>query len=603
MGAIGRGVAVLKGQLVSSFRVKLVVYFLLLSLLPLVAAFAGFTAVAQRNELRRVDSRLEAGLRASVAGYQSRLAAAAAQANALARDPAFQRAIAKRDARTLTHLLARAPDVRVVGTHGLRVGSAPPVAAERSTAVVAGDRVLGQVVAAVPLDGKLLGALRGRSGLEPRDELVLLRGRRILPGSSTLTGSLPRLPRGAGTVRIGGHRYRAVVATPLDERSGVTLAALTPQAAIDASSALVKRRLLAGLVALLTLVAAVGYLEGRTVVRRIGALVRAAEAVAQGRLDERVEVRGHDELAQLGRSFNEMAAELQTRRTELEAERRRVRDAFSRFGEALGATHDPEQLRRVIVDTAVEATGAVGGRLVGRGGELHAVGLWDGDESLELPLRAGRADFGSLLLHGNGFSDDERLTAASLASHAAVALENARLHRIVERQALNDVLTGLANRRACEEALSAEIARADRMGTPFALVVADLDDFKLVNDNHGHPAGDVVLREFAAVLLESVRESDLAGRFGGEEFVLLLSGTSAEGAAELAERVRIRLSQRTILAPSGAPIRITASFGVAGFPEQPGVDELVAAADAALYAAKRGGKNRVMRAPARLARA
>jgi diguanylate cyclase (GGDEF)-like protein len=592
----------LKGQFVSSFKLKLVVYFLLLSLLPLVAAFAGFTAVAQRGELRRVDARIQAGLRAAVAGYQARLAAAAAQANGLARDQAFQRAIATGDAATLEHFLARAPDVRVIGEHGLRVGSTPRVAAERTTAVVDRARVLGKVVAAVPLDADLVSALRARSGLAARDELVLVERGRILPGASALTGRLPSMPRGTGTVSVARERYRAVVATPLDERSRVTLAVLTPQSAIDASSASVKRQLLAGLLALLTLVGAVGYLEGRTIVRRVGALVRAAEAVAKGRLDQRVEAGGRDELDQLGQAFNHMAEELEARRQELESERRRVRDAFSRFGEALGATHDPEQLRRVIVDTAVEATGAVGGRIVGRSGELYAVGLWEGKESLTLPLRAGRADFGSLILHGDGFTDDERLTAASLASHAAVALENARLHRIVERQALNDVLTGLANRRACEEALSSEVARADRTGMPFALVLADLDDFKLVNDNHGHPAGDVVLREFAAVLTETVRESDLAGRFGGEEFALLLGGTNAEGAAELAERVRGRLAERTILTATGAPIRITASFGVAAFPDQPGAAELIAAADAALYEAKRGGKNRVVKAPRRLAR-
>ena len=150
-------------------------------------------------------------------------------------------------------------------------------------------------------------------------------------------------------------------------------------------------------------------------------------------------------------------------------------------------------------------------------------------ERLELPLTAGRTTFGTLSLVGDVFDEEQRMTAGSLASHAAIALENARLHRIVERQALVDGLTGIANRRQCEDALTAEISRADRLGAPMTLVLADLDDFKAVNDVHGHTVGDDVLREFASVLKATVRDSDLAGRWGGEEFMLLLPGTDAAG--------------------------------------------------------------------------
>jgi diguanylate cyclase (GGDEF)-like protein len=185
------------------------------------------------------------------------------------------------------------------------------------------------------------------------------------------------------------------------------------------------------------------------------------------------------------------------------------------------------------------------------------------------------------------------MTASSLASHAAIALENARLHRIVERQALVDGLTGIANRRQCEEALATEIARADRLGTPLTIVLADLDDFKLVNDEHGHATGDDVLREFAAVLRHTVRESDLAGRWGGEEFLLLLPGSDAEGGAHLADRVRTAIQERSFLGRDGSVVTVTASFGVAH--HQLGGDEreLFGAADRALYRAKREGKNRV----------
>ena len=118
-----------------------------------------------------------------------------------------------------------------------------------------------------------------------------------------------------------------------------------------------------------------------------------------------------------------------------------------------------------------------------------------------------------------------------------------------------------------------------------------------MNDRYGHPAGDAVLREFAQLLQETVRDVDLACRWGGEEFVLVLPGTDLGGAASLAERIRVALAGRTVLAADGTPIPVTASFGVAGNPPARTASELFAAADEALYEAKRGGKNRVETAP------
>jgi diguanylate cyclase (GGDEF)-like protein len=374
----------------------------------------------------------------------------------------------------------------------------------------------------------------------------------------------------------------------------VALAALTPQQRIDAAARASERTIIIALLASLGLFVIATYLLGRSIVRTLGRLVDAANAIASGRLGGRLDVRGRDEFAQLGTAFNRMAATLEQRLAELETERSRVRDATARFGEALVATHDPAQLVQVVVESAVEATGAAGGVVLGPHGELARSGDPDvGSERLAFPLRVGSSDFGSLVLTSDTFDAETVETAASLAAQVVVALENARLHRMVERQALVDSLTGLANRRSLEESLRSELARAARFSDSVCVVLADLDDFKQVNDRHGHAAGDEVLKAFAKALRKTVRESDVAGRWGGEEFALVLPGTDAAGGARLAERARAMIEANRVKMPNGEECSVTASFGVASFPESHELGEILAAADSALYAAKGQGKNRV----------
>ena len=569
-----------------SFKVKLVAYFLLLSLLPLAAAFWGFSTVAARSETRRVDARLQAGLRATLAAYQEELVRADEAAARFARDPAFQRALVKRDRAALERMLSGHPHLTVEAAGGFRVGKRNPSSATRQVAVVGPAGTRGAVIASVPLDMALVRRLEARSGLETEDDVVLLKNGRVVVGPRGVRGPLNAPGGKTGTVSLGGTRYRVLVAG--------TLGVVSPQARIDAAKRDATSRLLVGIIASLLLVACVAYIEGRAIVRTVRRLVDAARAIARGDLQQRVPVQGRDELALLGRTFNQMAFQLQTRLDELEAERGRLRDVISRFGEALSATHDSDQLMRLIVEAAIEATNASGGVLVGTGGELVKAGSPDkGGERIEMPLQAGSLNFGSLILFGDAFEDEDRMTIASLASHAVVALDNARLHRIVERQALVDGLTGLANRRQCEETLASELARVERFGGSLAVVVADLDWFKDVNDRYGHPAGDAILREVAGLLQETLRDVDLAGRWGGEEFLLILPGTDLAGGARVAERIRLALAGRIALSADGTPIPVTASFGVAATPPAGTASELFAAADAALYEAKRAGKNRV----------
>lgn len=553
--------------------------------MPAGAAVWGFASAAAQSEARRVDARLQSDLRVALDAYQARVDAAQAAARQLAGARSFQVALERRDAAAVRSLL---PPGLAVRAGSFRVGRVRSPAVDREADVITTKGLAGIVVASVPLDGALASELRRSAAIPTNDRLVLLSGDRILAASPPLVGTVPLAAGRVAVLRIGGTRYRTLVGPPLPR---VSLAVLTPQSTVDAANASQRDELIAGLVLVVLLVAIVAFLEGRSIVRTLRSLADAARAIAQGRLGQRVPVRGSDELATLGAAFNDMADQLQARLAELDAERGRLRIAIGRFGEAL-ATNDVEQLLQVVVETAVEATGAMGATIKSNGHAAAAGNYNASGERLEHPLTVGGEQLGTLVLVG-AFDAEERMTAASLAAHAAVALENARLHAIVERQALVDGLTGIANRRGCEDALIHEIARSDRLGVPFTLVVADLDDFKQINDRHGHDAGDDVLRETASVLRHTLRESDLPGRWGGEEFVLLLPGTEAEGGAQLAERVRGALRERSFHGRDGAVFGVTCSFGVAQHRPGEGERQLFSQADRALYAAKRLGKDRV----------
>jgi diguanylate cyclase (GGDEF)-like protein len=580
---------------VGSFKVRLAAYFALLALVPFVAAFQGFHSVAKRSETRRVDAVLESSLRSALVAYGEQLARSHRRATTLAGRRRLQRALATHDEKEVRAFLGSARNVYVESADGrLHAGRMPTRGVVTTVSIVGPSRPLGEVTTALPFDTEVAGLISRRAGLEPRQRVAFVVDGVIGEGAGLRGVRLDARPEHPTTLSLAGTKYRAIASRTLSSTPPTALVVLAPQSAIDRVAASIGERLVLTMLAVLILLILIAYYEGRAIVRTLGRLVDAANDLAQGRLDRRVDVGGPDEFARLGRAFNDMADQLEERIRELDDERRRLRDVTMRFGEALAATHDVDELLRVVVESAVEATGARGGALLREGHEVVRAGDPDhGARRLEFHLAAGEASFGRLVLSGDEFTKQQTETADWLVRQAQTGLANARQHRIVQQQALVDSLTGLPNRRLCEAALEKEIGRADRFGEPLSIVVGDIDDFKHVNDRYGHATGDEVLREFARALRETVREIDLAARWGGEEFVVGLPGTDLDGGVRLAERVREELGKRSVTAPAGQKVRVTASFGAAQFDGRGGLPELLAAADSALYRAKRAGKDRV----------
>jgi diguanylate cyclase (GGDEF)-like protein/PAS domain S-box-containing protein len=234
----------------------------------------------------------------------------------------------------------------------------------------------------------------------------------------------------------------------------------------------------------------------------------------------------------------------------------------------------------------------------------HAAGLKN--SYLCIPILAQGETLG--ILHLQATDDVPQLNSAELsfkttfAGQVGLSIANIRLREALRMQSVRDALTGLYNRRYLEEVLDRETRRAGRAGQSMGILMLDLDHFKRFNDTYGHDAGDAVLRETAAFLLKNVRAEDFVCRYGGEEFVVILPTADVEGSTARAEKLRSKMRELSIMHQGKSLGMVTLSIGVAAFPTQ-GMSpkELMAAADAALYEAKRGGRDQVAVAPAKSA--
>jgi diguanylate cyclase (GGDEF)-like protein len=515
-------------------------------LLAIVAAWAG-GRLRERSETDAADARLASSLRAATAEMRTELRDAAAEARVLAATPAVDRALQRQDRAALGRLADKHRHVTFVLRNGTREG-APEVTLSRAVEVTGpGGARIGTVMVGVPVNTGLVDRLGPAAGLPEGDAFAITSNGHFVTDA----------PKGE----------QRSMSAELASGTNLQLVAFAPEQPIADAAADTRRRVFFAALLTLGLVA----LAWWSVARFTAARPRPSSA---GR-------RRSDELDSSSPS-------------------RRAREAVALVGEALAATHDPDALLPVIVESAVGATGAVGARLVSGGTERVRAGDPEGGgPPLSVSLGTGADHVGSLLIYpqlDRPFSEDEGRLAHWLAAQASIALENARLHRAVEQQAITDDLTGLANRRRFGETLSLEVSRAERFGGSLALVLADLDDFKRVNDLYGHQVGDDVLRRFAELMRESVREFDLAVRHGGEEFAILLPETDLEGGVRLAERLADSLRDAPFGSLGGETFVVTSSFGVAAFPDAPSAEQLMLTADRALYRAKKEGKDRVIRA-------
>jgi len=642
-----------------NFRARLRLFFVLLVIVPMIALAVVLFTLTARSETGKADAGIAAGTRTAFSLYEERAAAAGPAVHEVAADPQLTAALASGTGirQRLEQLVGGPSGIVAIELRSSQQGrliaraGSPTGMAYKAAPLVTGAQGRGTLFVSLTDGPDFAARVRRLTGYQ----IGIFRNGRLF--ASTLRGLGPRSKLGERGephgFSLSGEEYRGRVES-LRDRQGVSLELAVFHGTAELSDTLSRNRLVIGLLllAFLALAIASAVVVSRALTQQIDTFLVAARRLARGDFRQPVPVDGHDEFAQLGREFNSMSAQLASKIEEVHRQRGELTEAIRRVGDALAMGLDRDGVVALAVRTAVDACDAEAGRAlpvdddsfressVGtadgqleeamQAAERRAAGVRvvgtkraqaseDGEPSrpprvatpasvgsvhalavpmLALPGSSELLGVLSIARHRRRFSHEEEELLQYLAGQAVVSIENATLHEKVERQAVTDELTGLANLRAFHSILEGEIERARRFNTPLALVMLDLDNFKLINDEYGHQQGDEVLAGVADVLRDFSRDIDAPARYGGEELAVVLPQTDAEGAAQLAERIREAVDRLQVPRVDGeGMLRLQASFGVAALPESaPDREGLIAAADAALYRAKRAGRNRVERA-------
>jgi diguanylate cyclase (GGDEF)-like protein len=654
-----------------SFRSRLLLFFMIIVIVPMVAVALVLFSITADSETGKADAQIAQGLRAAFAIYDSDRNDARPQLARVARDPQLARALANGDrtamASRIRVLAGSVPGVLRIAAYDTRrqllaEAGRPDAVAASVAAPSTARRRIGYVAVSVTSARAYVNEVKRVTGLEAR----VATGARVV-GSTIAGGQAAGL--GSGNVNIAGDDFRGRVST-LDDPFGPPVRVGVYESRAKLSSSISHRRLLIGAIlgAFLLLALLSSVVVVRALQRQVETFLEAARRLARGDFSRPVPVEGSDEFAQLGREFNAMSGQLAVKIEEVQRKRGELEETIRRVGEAFAAGLDRQEMVNIAVRTAVEACQADAGRALpldirrmktARVGEetpeleaaletaerqafeihLEDSSDWlamldsppeldgDGDGETEpvpgrerRPVRVRQGDYFAMAVplmarpalgrgveqvgvvsiarQGSDFDEGEYDLFAYLAGQAAVSIENVDLHETVRRQALTDELTGLYNLRHFHDTLDTELERQRRFGTNVGLVMLDIDDFKQINDTYGHQQGDLVLIEVARALRNLSRDIDEPARYGGEEMSVILPQTDVAGAELLAERMRTAVEDLEIDRLDGeGTLRVTASFGVASLPfNARDKAALIAEADAALYRAKRAGKNRVARA-------
>jgi diguanylate cyclase (GGDEF)-like protein len=636
------------------------VFFTIIVIVPMIAVAVVLFSLSSQSETGKADAGIAAGLRNSIAVYRSDSDAAAGALRRVARDPGLGAAIASRDGARVQASLAqlaradrRVVSIQLYGRGGRLTNAAGDASgvAPKSSPLRSGSGSAGTLSVSVTRARDYVLEVRRLSGFE----VAAARGNGSL--ATTKVGLSPARLGGidqSGDLKLDGDTYRGR-AQEMSAGPGEPLRVAVFQSATSLKHSVSdNRRVIFAILAAFFLLALISsaYIS-RSLQDQIQKFLAAARRLGSGDFAHPVPTDGGDEFAALGREFNNMSAQLESKIDELGRKHQELEYTIRRVGDAFATGLDRQGVVDLTVQTAIDACEADTGRAVPiepgvfietRAGSsdpsLRAAlvaaersafmvvpevgrellepvtpdepppaqrtatpGSAEGAFALAMPLRARLGSrlsaqyvgVVSIARYGREFSHAEEKLLEYLAGQTVVSVENTDLHQTVQRQAVTDELTGLWNVRQLHDVLDNELERARRFNSSLGLTMLDLDDFKQVNDTYGHQQGDQVLAAVAGALRSLSRDIDTPARYGGEEMAVVLPQTDAEGAAQLAERMRDAIEKLRVARVDGAGyLRVTASFGVASVPDcAADKDGLIAAADAALYRAKRAGKNRV----------